>query len=252
MQMNKINTSLAVTVLLSQLTFVTAYAQETYITRTTTTSTSTSVGEPTTVVTTTDAPVAVVPGSVVYLRTAPPTVLVTTIEGRRKDLEKTIDQAHQRGEISAAQCEAMKLELRRIAQETGSNTISYPAAVMLAQDLDLIGQQYRTVVATSPTYVPIITGSRFTVSTGQTYELDDLSVRRANLEARVTKALLKGRLSSGRAAELRIKLASIGNEANLYLADGRMDPKESRRLYDAFDRVASQLERYAGKDTDPS
>jgi len=180
----------------------------------------------------------------VYFRTASPTVLVTTIEGRRKDLEKTIDEARQRGDISAEQSAAMKRELRRIAQETGLTTITYPSAVMLAQDLDLIGQQYGTVITTAPVYVPIITGSRFTVSTGQTYELDDLSVRRANLEARVTRALLKGRLSDSRAAELRIKLASIGNEANLYLADGRMDPKESRRLYDAFDRVASELEKY--------
>jgi hypothetical protein len=199
----------------------------------------------TTTTTTIDSPA---PNGVVYLRTASPSLLVTTIEGRRKDLEKQIDDAYGRGEISASQVEAMKRELRRIARETGSNTISYPAAVMLAQDLDLIGTQYRTVVTTAPVYLPIIAGSHFTISNGQVFELDDLSVRRANLEARVTKDLLQGRLSDAQAAQLRARLSNIGTEAAIYRADGNLDFKEARHLYTDFDRVATQIESFAGKD----
>lgn len=231
-------TSMAIVALLSFVALDSAKADESY----TTTSTTTTTDVPSTIATTS------APGSVVYIRTASPALLVTTLEGRRKDLDKMIDQAHDRGEISGARCEAMKRELRRIAQETGSNTISYPGAVMLAEDLDLIGAQYRTIVTNAPVYVPIITGSHFTVYNGEALKLDDLSMRRADLEGKVAKDLLQGRLSESRAADLRAQLSNIGNEAALYSADGNFDAKESRRLYDAFDRVATEIEKSAGKD----
>lgn len=206
----------------------------------TTTTTTTTVGEPGTVVTT--------GGGTVYLRTVSPSVLVKTIEGRRADLAKQIDEACARGDISGTQAEAMKHELRRIATETSSTEITYPAAVMLAQDLDLIGSQYRTVVTTAPVYVPIIEGSHFTVIEGKVLELDDLSVRRASLETRITRDLLRGRLTDAQAADLRAKLSVIGAEAAAYESDGNTNFKEARHLYSDFDKVASQIDRMAGKE----
>jgi CRISPR/Cas system-associated endoribonuclease Cas2 len=176
--------------------------------------------------------------------------LVTTIASRRKNLEAAIDQAVASGQISSRQAETMRTELNRVGRQTGSNTISYPVAVMLAKDVDLIGTQYRTIVTTAPAYVPIINGSQFTILTGQTYKLDDFSVRRAGLETRITKDLLEGRLTSSRAAELRNQLANIGSEANVYIADGGFNAKESRRLYDAFDHVESEIDKYGGKNQD--
>jgi hypothetical protein len=239
MQVKKIAIPVAVLALISYAQ-VCAQADETVTTMTRTT--TTSLGEPTTLA------ASEVPGSVVYFYTAPPAVLVTTIDMRRKELEKIITAARDRGEITPAKSAAMKIELQRIAHQTGSNTISYPAALMLAQDLDMIGVQYGTVVTTAPAYVPIIAGSRFTISTGQTYQLDDLSMRRAGLEAKITKDLIQGRLSEIRAEELRAQLSNIGTEANLYTSSGNFDAKESRRLYDAFDHVASEIEKSAGKD----
>ncbi len=177
-----------------------------------------------------------------------PSVLVTTLEGRRRDLENSINQSRDRGEITSERCEAMKAELRRIAQETGSSTITYPGAVMVAEDLDLIGTRYGTMVTTAPVYVPIINGSHFTISDGSVFQLDDLSIRRADLEGRVTKDLLEGRLSPSRASDLRAQLSNVGAEAAIYRADGNVDFKESRRLYSEFDRIAGAIEKSAGKD----
>src|SRR5271154_4574336 len=117
MQIRKFRTPTLVALLLSCAALGSAKADDsiTTITRTTTTQ-----GEPSTITTTS------APGSVVYFRTASPEILTTTLEGRRKDLDKAIDKAHDRGDISASQAETMKHELRRIAEETGSNTISYP------------------------------------------------------------------------------------------------------------------------------
>lgn len=236
MQMRKFGTPMAIAALFSCIAMSSANAD-------TVTTTTTTVEDPTTVTTTST------PGSVVYLRTAAPTLLVTTIETRRKDIDKMIDQAYDRHEINDKKREALKRELKRIAEETGTNTITYPGAVMLAQDLDLIGTQCSTVVTTGGAYVPIITGSHFTVYNGQVLELDDLSVRRADLESRVTKDLLAGRLSDSRAAALRAQLAAIGAEAAAYQADGNLNFKEARNLYTDFDKVASEIEKFAGKGT---
>jgi hypothetical protein len=240
MQLRKFRTPTLIALLLSCAALGSAKADDaiTTVTKTTTT----TLGEPSTITTT------AAPGTVVYFRTASPDILTTTIEGRRKDLASAIDQARDRGDITASKAEIMKQELRRIAEETGSTTISYPVAVMAAEDLDLIGAQYGTVVTTAPAYVPIIAGSHFTVYNGKIFQLDDLSVRRVDLEARVTKDLLQGRLSAARAAELRQQLRSIGTEAAIYRADGNLNFKEAEHLYGDFDRVASKIERYAGKE----
>ena len=235
MQVKSFRIPVAAAALLSCTTFGWANADETV------TTTTTSVESPSIVTTT-------APATVTYFRTASPMLLVTTLEGRRKDLDKSIDEARDRGEISSQKAEAMKRELKRIAKETGTGTISYSRAVMLAEDLDLIGTQYRTIVTTAPAYVPIISGSHFVVYNGQILELDDLSVRRVDLEARVTKDLLQGRLTDAQAANLRDQLDNIGNEAAFYRADGNLDFKEAKRLYRDFDHVATQIENMAGKE----
>ncbi len=204
-----------------------------------------------TTTTTTIAPVAIAGSTTgtVYFRTAQPEVLVLTIETRRKDLDKIIDAAHAKGNISAKEAAAMKSELRRIAKETGTNKITYERAVAYARDLDLIGTRAGTVVVTGvPVYTPIIAGSHFTVVNGQIFVLDDLSVRRSDLEARIIKDYLEGRLSDARAAKLRGELDSIGATQAIYSATGELDPVSSRKFYKEMDQVASELEKYAGKD----
>ena len=223
----------------------------------TTTSSTTTTGGSSTVVTTTSPSTTsgsstivttTVPSNVVYLRTASPTVLVTTLNGRRKSLAESIDQACNHGDISKEKAEAMKRELKRIDQEASAPSISYSKAVMVAQDLDQIGAQYQTVVTTEPAYVPIINGSHFTVYIGQILQLDDLSVRRADLEARVTKDVIQGRMSDSQASNLRAQLDAIGNEQAAYNADGNLNFKEAERLYTQFDHVESQIQKIAGKD----
>src|SRR6516225_3411769 len=73
----------------------------------------------TTTTTTTDQPGTVVtsPGGTVYLRTASPTVLVKTIESRRANIAKQIDDACARGDITDKQAAGLQRELKRIAAE---------------------------------------------------------------------------------------------------------------------------------------
>lgn len=211
---------------------------------TTTTTSTTVVGGPAVVST---PVVASTDGTVVKIQTATPELYITTIETRRKDLDKAIDRAKDQGKITGKQADVMKAELRRIAHETGTNKITYSRAVMYAQDLDLIGTQLGPVVAVGG-YVPIIQGSHFTVYNGTIIELDDLSVRRAELEARITKDYLQGRLTDSQVISLRSQLDAVGLAANNYTASGETNFKETKALYKDFDHIASELEKFAGKD----
>jgi len=224
-------------------TVISSSPSSTTTTTTTSTSSFTTVGAPAVV----SAVVSTNGGGLVRIGTASPELYVTTIETRRKDLDRLIDRARDSGQITGKQADVMKSEIRRIAHETGSNTISYSRAVMLAEDLDLIGNRLGTVVTTGG-YVPIIQGSHFTVYNGTILQLDDLSVRRADLEARITKDYLEGRLTDSQTVNLRAQLDAIGTTAAVYRETGGIDFKESKALYRDFDHVASEIERYAGKD----
>lgn len=229
----------------STTTTITRYGDSSGVTETTTTTTKKT--DPDTTITTT-------PSSDVFLRTASPDVLITTIDDRRKRLEDMIDASVVRGDITAEKAASMKRELGRIDREVDAPGLSHSKAVMFAQDLDHIGDQYKTsITTTTPSssttqYVPIINGSSITITTGQTFKLDDLSVRRADLEKRVVKDVLEGRMSESEAARVRSRLESLGNEQALYSANGSLNDKEAKRLYTEFDRVASEIDKIAGKE----
>lgn len=230
----------------STTTTITRYGDSSGV-MTTTTTTTTKTDPPAVVATPTAS-------SDVYIRTAAPDVLVPTIDSRRKSLEDMIDASVIRGDITAEKAASMKKELGRINREVDAPGISHSQAVMFAQDLDHIGDQYKTIVpapsapSTTTTYTPIINGTNITITTGQTFKLDDLSVRRADLEKRVVKSVLQGRMNESQAASIRARLSALGNEQALYSANGSLNDKEAKRLYNEFDKVGREIDNIAGKE----
>jgi hypothetical protein len=207
---------------------------------TTTTSPGTLISTPmSSAIVTTSSPV-------VYVQTISPALYVTTLDTRRSDLYKLVADARQRGLISHKQADLMLSELDRVQRETNT-TLSYGRAVLLARDLDMIGVQIATVVSSVPQ--PIIAGSHLTISNGQLLTMDDVAVRRSDLEGRIAKDYLVGRLSPNRADELRQRMNAIDTmEANFRQHGGDLTLKESRMLYSNYDKVASDLDKFAGKE----
>lgn len=186
-------------------------------------------------------------GTIVAIRTVQPDLLVNTLQVRSKDLERLIKEARSRNAIKAAQAELMLDELARVQQEATISGITYGRAVLLARDLDVIGAQIATIVPAVPQ--PIIAGSHLTIVNGEIANLDDVAVRRSELEGRIAKDLLEGRLSPGKAAELRSEMNAIETmEATFRQHDGDLSLRESRMLYTNFDKVASKLDHWAGKE----
>lgn len=211
--------------------------------------TTTTTSTPGTVITT-DAGTAVVTkdagGNLITVRTVNPTLLINTISVRQRDLEKLVNESIEKKVITHQQGDVILSELVRIHREAVPG-ISYGRAVILARDLDVINTQIATYVPAVPQ--PIIAGSHMTISNGQIVELDDVSVRRSDLEARIAKDYLQGRLSASQAADLRTKMNDIEiMEATFRQHPGDLTLKESRILYTHFDKVASQLDKEAGKE----
>jgi len=197
----------------------------------------------TTVVTTSPAG-----NSVVTVRTITPQVYVTTLETRRETLRKLIEESRERKVMDRARADAMLAELERIHSQTVS-TISYGRAVLLARDLDMVGGEVLVLVPTLNIPQPIIQGSHLTIADGQIVEMDDVSSRRSDLEGRIAKDYWQGRLSLSQAQLLRDKMNSIDvMEAEFRRPDGDLSLKESRILYTNYDKVASDLDKEAGKE----
>jgi hypothetical protein len=186
-------------------------------------------------------------GNVVTVRTVDPVLLVTTITVRRKDLDKMVHESIEKKVITPAQGQLILGELVRIEREAVPG-ITYGRAVILARDLDVITTQIGTYVTTIPQ--PIIAGSHLTISNGQIVELDDVSVRRSDLEARIVKDYLLGRLTSGQADDLRGQMNAVETMEGTFRNQhpGDLTLKESRILYTHFDKVASNLDKWAGKE----
>jgi hypothetical protein len=186
------------------------------------------------------------PSTVVYVRDIAPTTYLTTLEMRRKDLHKLISEAKEKKVITDVQADLLLSDLDRIQRESVP-TITYGRAVLLARDLDVIGSQIATVVPAVPE--PIITGSHLTIAGGQLATLDDVAVRRSDLEGRIATDYLKGRLTQKRADDLRARMNAIDTmEATFRQHPGDLTLKESRILYDNYDKVASDLDKWAGKE----
>ena len=186
-------------------------------------------------------------GNVVTVRTVDPILLVTTITVRRKDLDKMVHESIEKKVITPVQGQLILGELVRIERETVPG-ITYGRAVILARDLDVITTQIGTYVTTIPQ--PIIAGSHLTISNGQIVELDDVSVRRSDLEARIIKDYLQGRLTSAQADDLRGQMNAVETMEGTFRNQhpGDITLKESRILYTHFDKVASNLDKWAGKE----
>lgn len=184
-------------------------------------------------------------GNVIGYSTVQPNMFVTTVDARRAQIESIISAGLAGNSLTAQQAAELRAELDRIAKleaaSTSGTQFAFTRALPIAYDLDVLGGRIHTLVPTS-TYTPIITGSRMVLSNGQIVMLDDVMVRRAELEGRIAREMATGRLTTAEAARLRVQLDSIASMESRMRADGYLTYKESRLLYQSFDRVGSRLD----------
>jgi len=186
-------------------------------------------------------------GNIVSVSSVKPEIFVTTLDGRIRDIQRLIASGQASGRISEAQANDFRAELDRlVALETQgkSGSMTYVQALPIATQLDALSDRI-TVVSNQP-LPPLIAGSRFVLTTGQVVLLDDVMVRRADLEGKIAAKLAQGKLSPDQAASLRGQMDDIGRvEAQMRAQNGELSFKQGRNLYGQFDKVGSRLDRLA-------
>ncbi len=192
-------------------------------------------------------------GNVIALSDAGPDIYIKTLEGRRLELESTIAAGQASGTISAAQAQNLRAELDRVARtqtESGVTDFTYVNALPLAMSLDYVGNQLITYSPTI-TYVPLINGSRFAIIGGRVIMLDDVMVRRADLESKISRSLATNKISTSQANSLRAEMGRIAIIEKQMRLKGSFSFRESRELYNRFDRVGSRLDSYYANKSTP-
>lgn len=189
-------------------------------------------------------------GNIVAISTLQPSVYSATLDTRRDELRRLIASAEATGTIPHAQADSFRMELDRLTALQNAALaagLTSTNALPIAMQLDSLRDR---VVTYSPsvTIQPLIVGSRFILQNNQVALLDDIVVRRADLEGRIASQLAAGKISERQAASLRSQLDESAVFERAMRTDGNLDFKESRQLYAAFDKVATRLDGYIAKD----
>ncbi|HIN65536.1 MAG TPA: hypothetical protein EYM95_12905 [Candidatus Obscuribacterales bacterium] len=183
------------------------------------------------------------------ITTTDPGVLIGTITTRREELNKLYADALAQNLMAEAEKNLLKAELDRIAaEEAAAKALTGVAAsskiVILARDIDTLGDRFN-VVLKKPVFVPIVEGSHFTIVEGKVVELDDVAKRRWDLEGKINKLYLESKISASTANSLRSRMDLIATQEAGMRADGNLDLKEGRILYNEFDKIGSDLDSAA-------
>lgn len=168
-------------------------------------------------------------------------VLLVSIESRRKDLNRQIAEALNRGRLSSLEANALRAELERISTEESasridSGTITYRRALVSAYNLNSLSQRlYPTAVVT-----PIIS-PQFVVLNKQLTMVDNTTYRKLQLLQRIDDEYQAGRLSADNVSRLKSQLDQVSSLETRYRVDGELSASRSRTLSMKLDQVDTAL-----------
>ncbi len=183
----------------------------------------------------------------VRLIAKPKSIYISTLTERRLKLENIITNASANGSLPETLKTELMTELARIrgdeeAAAAQSSQSANSKVMGLARSLDDVGFKINNALKRE-VVTPLVQGTQFAVNSGDWIDIDDVAMRRWDLEGRIAKLVADGRMTQVDAAATRKTLDAIGEKESAMRADGDLDVKESRALYTDFDRIASQIDR---------
>lgn len=174
-------------------------------------------------------------------------VFFTTLGSRREQLESMIAAGIASGTLNAAQSAELRAELAHLANleaiAKSGGAVELVNVLPIAMELDVLGNRIITYTH-GTSYLPLIAGTRFVLIGNRVILLDDIMVRRAELEGRIAREQATGRLTPEESVKLRADLDLIARRESQFRTDGKFGYDESRMLYRDFDKVGSRLDSY--------
>jgi hypothetical protein len=185
-------------------------------------------------------------GNVVDVNAAPATeVLVVSIDARRRDLDRQIAEALNKGQLTAAQSNALRADLERIASDESASrqaagTITYQKAMALGFGLNSLSDRLAPVTQTV-VVTPVIAPQFVTVD-GQVTMVDNVTYRKLQLQARIDDEYAAGRLSGDQVSRLKSELNKISALETKFRRDGQLSDSKNRILSIKLDQLHSSLD----------
>jgi hypothetical protein len=185
-------------------------------------------------------------GNVVDVGVSPASqTLIVSIETRRQELNRRIDEALNKGVLTATQAAAFRLELERMASDgdadkVANGVITYRRALMLGYGLNTLSDRLVPVTHTV-TFQPVI-APQFVVVNGRLTLLDKMDFRKHSLLTRCDDEYAAGRLSGQQVSRLKESLNKISADQARYSKNGALSTSKDRKLAVQMDRVQAQMD----------
>lgn len=180
-------------------------------------------------------------GNIVDISRAPATqTLIVSIDTRRQDLNRRIEDALNKGQLNAAQATAMRAELDRIASDEESarqtaGVIDYRRALLLGYGLNSISERLLPITQTV-TFAPVISPQFVTID-GRLVMVDAITSRRQRLARRIDDEYAAGRLSAQQVSRRKEDLNRISSLDSRYRKNGQLSNSKERKVSEKLDQL---------------
>ncbi len=170
--------------------------------------------------------------------------LLVSIDTRRQDLNRRIDDALAKGVLTAAQAASYRAELDRIASDEekerqANGVVSYKRALMLGYGLNTLSERL-VPVSTTFTFQPVI-APQFVTIDGRLTLLDAFDYRKHHLATRCDDEYKAGRLSAHQVSKLKEEMGKISTSERKYTKHGTLSTSKDKKLSEQLNRVETSM-----------
>lgn len=184
-------------------------------------------------------------GNIVDLGRAPASqTLIVSIDTRRQDLNRRIDEALNKGLLTPHQAEQFRAELDRIAADEEAarqgGVVTYSRALQLGYGLNTLSERLVPITPTV-TFQPVIS-TQFVTVDGRLVMVGDIAARRQKLLRRVDDEYAAGRMSANQVSERKQDLDKIASLDAQYTKHGVLSNSKDRKLSEKLDKVQAEID----------
>lgn len=184
-------------------------------------------------------------GNIVDIGMAPASqTLIVSIDTRRQDLNRRIDEALNKGTLNAAQASELRAELDRIAsdEEAARQTagvLSYRKALLLGYGLNTLSERLVPMMETVALQ-PVIS-TQFVTVDGRLVMVDGITAREQKLGRRIDDEYAAGRLSGAQVSRRKEDLNKISSLETQYRKNGVLSNSKEKRLSEKLDKLQTAI-----------
>ena len=185
-------------------------------------------------------------GNLVDVTTSPATQsLIVSIDTRKQDLNRRIDESLNKGLLTAAQAASFRAELDHLTSDEDRDrqahgVITYKRALMLGYGLNTLSDRL-TPISNALRFQPVV-APQFVVVNGELTLLDAIDFRKHHLATRCDDEYAAGRLSSHQVSKLKEELSTISSTERKCIKNGALSSSKDRKLSELLDRLQSNMD----------